>query len=72
MKAVGWLLLALLLAQVLALAGCASSSDRQDEPDRLPDVTLQPLSSGDPVELLLAAGAAGGEPLGELVRALQA
>ncbi len=45
-------LLALVLAQVLVLTGCSSSGDAQDdEPDRLPDVTLQPLSAGEPVEL---------------------
>ncbi len=46
-----------LLVLLLAVAGCsASADDGAAEPKRLPDVTLQPLGAGDPVDLSTLRG----------------
>jgi cytochrome c biogenesis protein CcmG, thiol:disulfide interchange protein DsbE len=49
---------AALVAAVLLLAGCSASSDTgvKTSSDRLPDVTLQPLGDGEPVELASLRG----------------
>ena len=46
---------AVLAALLVLLTGCSASSSR-DQEDRLPDVTLQPLGSGEPVELASLRG----------------
>ena len=55
------------------LGACAGSGTCSPAvADRLPDVTLASLDGGAPVDLSRPEGAGGGEPVGELVRAVQA
>ena len=46
----------MLAAVLLLLTGCSASSKTGDQEDRLPDATLQPLGSGEPVHLASLRG----------------